>query len=81
MRAIKEALRASAVPLPGKKILQREDPFVNTYSGKCMTKGSSHCFNSLAGKLRYFHKLSSLYTFPISLSSLYSKSNTRPQND
>jgi len=39
------ALRATAVPHPGKKILQRKVHSVNPYSRKGMTEWTFHCVN------------------------------------
>jgi hypothetical protein len=47
-----EALRASAVPLPGKKILQPKVGSVNPYRHKGMTEPTVGCSKSVAGKLR-----------------------------
>jgi hypothetical protein len=47
-----EALRASAVPLPGKKILQPKVRSVNPYRHKGMTERTVGCSKSVAGKLR-----------------------------
>jgi hypothetical protein len=47
-----EALRASAVPLPGKKILQQKVRSVNPYRHKGMTERTVCCSKSVAGKLR-----------------------------
>jgi len=60
------ALRASAVPLPGKKILQHKVGFVNPYRHKGMTKPTLCCLNLSPGELRYFHRASCRYTLLIS---------------
>jgi len=44
------ALRASAVPLPGKNSLQPEVRFVNPYSGKGMNKSDFWLFHVSAGE-------------------------------
>jgi hypothetical protein len=44
-----EALRASAVPHPGKNILQLEVQIVNPYSGKGMTIWTSRSASMLPG--------------------------------
>jgi len=43
------ALRASAVPHPGKNILHAKVRFVNPYSGKGMTKRTFTCFRVAPG--------------------------------
>jgi hypothetical protein len=54
----KDALRATAVPLPGKNILHKKVQNVNPYSGKGMTFWTSFCLTLVPGELRYFQRLS-----------------------
>jgi len=56
-----EALRATAVPLPGKVILHGKVPSVNPYKNKGMTEGTLLCLINLAGELRYFQRAAFSY--------------------
>jgi hypothetical protein len=51
-----EALRASAVPHPGKNILHGKVCFVNPYSGKGMDKTDCSVFQRCAGVASLFPK-------------------------
>jgi len=78
---IMEPLRGTGVPLPGKKILTRKVRFVNPYRHKGMNKPDCSRSTSVAGELRYFHKLSCLYTLPISSSSIQHRRYASPQKE
>jgi len=58
------------VPLPGKKILTRKVRIVNPYRHKGMNNPDVSRFTSVAGELRYSHRVPFWYTLLISSSSI-----------